>query len=244
MHRLHLAEINHARFRLQRKLGLGKIPKSALTTAQMSTLENELAAILDSSKGERAVAKFLGNHPEILFAHVTKVRSHCDYVLREFSIHGKFFADAVVISANSSGFTVTFIELEPVVDPLFTKKGVPGKRLNGAYKQVHDWMEYIAQENHAMRRALSESAMTRDLLGRVSANYEPANAKGWRLKDVDTRIFWRYEIIIGRRDSAPIKTRNLMTDWKADVHVRTYDGLLEAARIAGNKGIPGAVSDG
>ena len=44
-----------------------------------------------------------------------------------------------MLNSYSGAWEDMFVELEPVGDPVFTKAGVPGRRLAGALKQVEDW---------------------------------------------------------------------------------------------------------
>ena len=67
---------------------------------------------------------------------------------------------------------------------------------------------------------------------RYDRNHEPSSYAGQQLRDPKTYIYYKYHIIIGRRDKINEETRNLMSriKYQDDIDIRTYDRILDVAK--------------
>ena len=186
----------------------------------------EFRRILDNEGGERAVAKYLCDNPEILYWTLCPSSGHARYVFCEFPLGSQYNVDVVILNSYSGTWEVYFVELEPVHDPVYTKAGIPSQRLAGAIKQLDDWREYVQQNPDAVRRDLVRWAMERDKLGYTKR--EPVNRSGDRLADSRTVILYRYQVVIGRssKHSAEVRALAGRHALSHSQQVVSYDRLL------------------
>jgi hypothetical protein len=163
----------------------------------MKMLEPQFLHILETGKGERPVKRFLKKYAWVVAERFHKI-AHATYVVSEFPFGSDYRADFVVLGGFSGGWEIHFIELEPPDSPLFTKSGVPAKRLNGAMHQVDSWRIFIDQNRQDVLRELSKHTMKHDLL-RGPNTEEPTDSIGWHLSNSKASLHWYYDIVIGRR---------------------------------------------
>jgi len=151
-------------------------------------------------------------------------------VFEEFPLGGAFLVDLVLLNSYSGAWEAHLIELEPVADPIFTKKRTPSERLAIAIRQIDDWRTYVEQNKEAVRRDLVRWAKRRDLLG-YSGRGEPCNYSGDRLADPNTVILFRYHVVIGRSTKLVNLSRILAGQYSGNhwIEVVTYDRLLRLA---------------
>ena len=106
------------------------------------SLKDELTEVFNQMSGEREIHAYLKKQPWLILSTFMNAGGHLNYVLPEFSLAGKHFADFVVMQSFSGGWNIAFIELEPVDEKPFIKNGSPSKRLRGAIKQIDDWRTF------------------------------------------------------------------------------------------------------
>ena len=95
---------------------------------------SDFQSFLDAQTGERQVADFIRQKPQVLYWALCGRSGHCRFVFHEFPLGSSFVADFVVLNSYSGVWEVKFVEFEPVDERIFTKAGVPAKRLAGAIK--------------------------------------------------------------------------------------------------------------
>ncbi|HEY3520239.1 MAG TPA: Shedu anti-phage system protein SduA domain-containing protein [Rhodanobacteraceae bacterium] len=190
----------------------------------------EFEEFLDSAKGERAICRRIAERSQILYWALC-TGGHDRYVFKEFPLGNSYVVDFAVLNSHSGSWQVTFVEFEPIDAKLFTRSGVPSKRLASALKQVDDWAEYFAQHKPQIRADLVRWAKKKDILGYASGN-EPCNFSGDRLADPSTSLFDQYCIFIGRRllSSSEDLRRKSMFQSRHNVEIATYDRLLDLVR--------------
>ena len=194
-------------------------------------LKDKLAEVLNQTSGEREIHAFLKEEPWLVWATFMNSGGHSRYVIPEFSLAGKYYADFVVIQSFSGGWNVAFIELEPVDEKLFIKDGSPSKRLRGAIKQIDDWKTFQECERASLCSGLADAARKQDILyPEYNLAREPWCVK-MPLRDPKTYLCFEYFIVMGRRsefdeDLIHVKSRFLPHH---GVEILTYDRLFEVA---------------
>lgn len=191
----------------------------------------EFEALLDGGSGERGLSELLGRKPQLLYWALCRMGGHSRYVFREFPLGNTYVADFAVLNSYSGVWEVKFVELEPVNDRLFTKAGVPAKRLAGAIKQVDDWAEYFEANKPQVRADLVRWAKAKDLL-RYSDGDRPSNFSGHYLAHPQTNLFESFHIFMGRRASASEEEhrRKGQLSRRHNVEVATYDRFLDVVK--------------
>src|SRR5579862_7175170 len=104
------------------------------------SLAKSLTSVLANSDTERPVCAWLKRNP-LVISH--GLGGFPRYVVAEFPFGSDFRADFVRLCPFSGGWDIDFVELEPPAANLFTRRGVPSKRLNGAMAQVDSWRTFV-----------------------------------------------------------------------------------------------------
>lgn len=197
------------------------------------SLRDSLSVLLDKTKGEREIHRFLKENPALVWGMFCNVGGHSDYVISEFRIREKFRCDFVVMQSYSGAWDVHMIELEPVDSRLFKSKDEkPEKRFRGGIDQIEDWKRFIATEEVTFKNCLADTAMKSDLFQReYNLNAEPSSMAGDELRNPKTVIWYNYHIIIGRSSQLDSHKKFLKSSYHSvnDVKVHTYDRLLRVA---------------
>ncbi|MDA0831744.1 MAG: DUF4263 domain-containing protein [Planctomycetota bacterium] len=147
-----------------------------------------LKNVLDTKSGERAACTYLRDNAEIVHCALCPQSGHFNYVLYEFPFGAQHKADFVVLTSNSRGWDVNFVECEPVDAKVITKKRKPADRLVGAISQTKDWGRYISLNNGTVRRDLADWCKSRDKLLYHTPGTEPTSYTGHELRDPETYI--------------------------------------------------------
>ncbi|WP_414586680.1 Shedu anti-phage system protein SduA domain-containing protein [Scytonema sp. PCC 10023] len=196
------------------------------------TLKNKLVKALDQAKGEREIHAFLKEEPLLVWATFMNCGGHSDYVIPEFSLSGKYYADFVVMQSFSGGWNIAFIELEPVDEKPFNQHGNPSKRLRGAIKQIDDWQDFEKDEGASLRSHLADAAQKYDTLyPERNLAREPWCVK-MPLRDPKTYLCCEYFIVMGRRshfDEKLIHVKSKFARHHNNVEILTYDRFIEVA---------------
>jgi hypothetical protein len=190
---------------------------------------SDFEEFLDQQKGERGMSSFLEKRPQILYWCLCGTGGHTRFVFREFPIGTQYVADYVVVNSYSGLWQVKFVELEPVDDLVFTKKGTPTKRFAEAIKQADDWAEYFENNKNQIRQELVRWAKDKDILGYDSDDDNPVNYSGNYLVDPNSSLWESFHIIIGRRDKLSSKSHHRKATYhkRHNIDVRSYDMLLD-----------------
>lgn len=192
----------------------------------------DFSQFLDETKGEREVSKYLEQHSQILYWTLCRASGHCRFVFREFPLGSDYKVDYVIVNSYSGVWEMMFIELEPVDDPVFTKAGVPTKRLAGAIKQLGDWKEYVDMHKDSVRATLVKWAEHgKDILG-YSGVEHISNYSGDYLADPASYLADSYHIVIGRRDNVSRSGHKRKASYTLQhrMEIMSYDRILDLVR--------------
>lgn len=183
----------------------------------------DLKRALDEAKTEQDISRWLKANPSVIGKLVNARYPHVFDNMRV----GTRIPDFVVLDSFSGGWDVTFVELEPPNESLFTKAGVPAFRLAGAIKQCDDWRSYIGKHSDEVQRRLSEKYMAGDPIypGKKDA---PKDCRGIPLTDPQSTICWHFLIVIGRRDKLTPDQIARKADYRGNhrIEIATYDRLV------------------
>jgi hypothetical protein len=195
------------------------------------TLKNRFVKVLDQAKGEREIHAFLKEEPLLVWATFMNCGGHSDYVIPEFSLSGRYYADFVVMQSFSGGWNIAFIELEPVDEKPFNQEGNPYKRLRGAIKQINDWHDFENEEGASLRSHLADAAKKYDTLyPERNLAREPQCVK-MPLRDPKTYLCCKYFIVMGRRSHFDEELIHVKSKFARhhNVEILTYDRFIEVA---------------
>ena len=173
---------------------------------------------------------FLKKNPEIVFWTFFGMGGHSDYVVSEFSLGKALRCDFVLMSSDSGGWEVNFVELEPVHDSLYNKDRTPSRRLRIAKKQIDDWKRYVHDDGISLRMQLAEAAKSKNCLyPKLDDHSEPSSLSGKLLCHPKTHIQFYYHIVIGRREKlSPIANELRSSSFEHDrIEIATYDRFIE-----------------
>jgi len=197
----------------------------------MKSHKDAVIQALSRSNGERSIARYLKRNPYLVLRAFGDFGNHGNYVLAEFGLGKAFCADFVIIQGYSTGWRVDFVELEPVVDPLFNKDRTPTKRLRLAQKQIADWREYERTDGPSLRRQLADATKKGDLIKHCSDLGDPCTMSNQRLRDPESFVRYCHHIVIGRRELLTRQGQRLRSRSFADdyIDIATYDRIIDVA---------------
>lgn len=189
----------------------------------------QLIEALSARDYEGPITSVLKRNPLILSRSVRGF-AFARLVTPEFRFGTDYRADFVLLGPYSGGCDIHFVELEPPGAALFTKRGCPAKRLNEALSQVGDWKRYIEKHRDTVLHELSKHVQSHELVFEYR-EAEPTCNGGWPLYHPEIWLHWHYTIIIGRRAALSMREQGMKSSFSHihDVHIMTYDRLLEAA---------------
>lgn len=203
-----------------------------------------LALLLRSNPREEALQLFFAQYPQFLLG-LSGTSSECDLAfLTKPPVGTNYFADYAVLSVSQGGASISLFEIEPSSSQLFTQKGTPARRLQGALGQIWDWHQWI----EANRDSFVNDMLTRALSAPFFHERDTNNS--FRLRNSsDVEQSWRafggmncygvgYYIVIGRwcnlskdhRERLVMMNRNEAPYRK----IYTYDQLARRAFIRPN----------
>jgi hypothetical protein len=196
----------------------------------MQSLKKRLFQTLDDDAGERKVCRFLKAHPQVIHWAFCTAGGHSQYVVPEFRFGCNYRADFVIVFSYSGAFEIHFIELEPPADSVITKGGTPTKRLNSAISQIGDWRRFVERNPMLIRKDLSDSCESQDVLG-FFPRTRPFNYATGDLDKPGSSVKWQYHVIIGRREKVTRQMREKINQFHFNdfVEICTYDRLLDIA---------------
>jgi len=128
----------------------------------MRWYKTALLKALEASNGERVVNAFLKRHPQLLVTAFNYGWNHI-FLVPEFQLGAKLRADFVLFGGYSGGWSVRFIELEPVGARLYLNNGTPSKELRIAIRQISDWREHIRIHEAHLRDELSRAMVSKNV---------------------------------------------------------------------------------
>lgn len=207
---------NDLSFRFLESLDIPEIDSAIKHIRQVSSAIkfNEL---LSKTTGERSVAAELDmNHRVLRSATGYCHEGEAAYCFKEFRFGADFVADFVILTPRRSlPPLVNLVELEPVDDPVFTRKGTPSSRLLGAVNQIKQWKDWVTK-NHDL--FLSE------LNKRSNQSIDPLTLHGWmRSGRIEAQSF----IFIGRRSSMNPEYRSLWNSPDERLTIHSYDTFVD-----------------
>jgi hypothetical protein len=157
---------------------------------------DELTQILDTSKGERELCRFIKENPFVLIESLNYFGQPV-WVISEFPLGNDHYADFVVLAPYSGAFEIKLIEIEPPSSPIFNKNGTLAKKTNKALEQVNSWKTYIAKNRPQFLRDIEKYGTEKDL---IRKHDKPITCTaGWRIHHPKMGIHTSFDIIIGRR---------------------------------------------
>ncbi len=188
-------------------------------------------ALLDGSPKERDLLTFLKDYPYIVRNALNSHAWNEVLVKAEFSLGGDYFADYLILSADSGAWHATLIELEcPTARP-FNKNGTSSQALNKGLAQLNDWAVWIEKNDAPFRARLSSLAELENVPAQCSkcCDHQLAHTE---LRDTRTVIHKRFVVVVGRRES--------FSDARTQAHrgkyheqgreIASYDRLLDLAK--------------
>lgn len=193
-------------------------------------IEAKLTSLLETASGEREVAAFLKQFPQIVLRAVVRFGDGT-CVVSEFPFGTEYRADFVVLAPFSGGWEIHFVELEPPSERLFNADGTMAKRLNKATAQIDSWRMFIDQNRRTVLHDLARFAKERDLL-HGPREKEPTCHVGWPLYHPRSCLLFQYDIVIGRRGQLSDQTLQAKGSFRDNhkVEIMTYDRLIDIAR--------------
>ncbi len=194
-------------------------------------LKNKLVEALNQAEGEREIHAFLKKEPWLIWSTFMNSGGHSNYVIPEFSLAGKHFADFVVMQSFSGGWNISFIELKPIDEKLFIQDGSPSKRLRGAIKQIDDWKNFEYSEKASLCSHLADAAQKYDTLYPEHNLAREASSVKMPLRDPQTYLCCKYFIVMGRRSDLDEKLLHDKSkfDRNHNFELLTYDRFIEVA---------------
>lgn len=214
-----LTEIGSSDFAFLRSLKIAQIELSTDFIAQNS-LSLEFSELLQAESGERVAHSFLDEHHHLLRAATGYYHpGDAGYCLKEFRLGSDHVTDFLVVNPRRSlAPLINLVELEPIVDDVFTKKGLPSQRLTTAMRQVKEWRKWIDQNTDYFIESLKK---------RLRNAMDPASLDKWFYhNEVELKSF----IFIGRREI--IKERDHRDVWASQdpyLTIHTYDTIHEVS---------------
>jgi hypothetical protein len=191
----------------------------------------QLRRILATDPSERSVVAYMQSAPWIPYWTFCASSGHDRYAIFEFPLGNAYKCDLLLLNSYSGSWEALFIEFEPVGDRVFTKAGVPTKRLAAAQKQVDEWSTFIERNRELVRADMVRYAKAKDRLLYSVRKGEPSNMSGQRLADPTTYIVIRYKIVIGRSSVMSPEALALAGRYRSsrNAEVVSYDRLLHLA---------------
>ena len=207
-----------------------KTNKTLRETKKINMLTEKLLEILDHSKGERELCRFLKYNPFVLTTSLSYL-GRPRRVIAEFPLGNDYKADFVVLAPYSGAFEIRLIEIEPPESKIFNKDGTLARRANKALEQVNSWRTYIEKNKQQFLRDIEKYAQTKDL---IQSHSEPITCTaGSSIHDPSMWIYPKFDIIIGRRktlDKIDLE-RKAGFGKNGDVSIITSDRLLQGTEI-------------
>lgn len=193
-------------------------------------LTKKLRKILDDSKGERELCKFLKENPFVLTTSLNYM-GNPRWVIAEFPLGNDYRADFVVMVPFSGGFDIRLIEIEPPNCKIFNKDGSFTKRVNKAFEQVKSWDTYIEKNKQQFLKDIEKYGQEKDL---IQSHSGPITCTaGFRIQHPTMAIHSYFDIIIGRRVTLNETDLEKKAEFakKNIASLITSDRLLEGAKI-------------
>lgn len=178
----------------------------------------ELEEAIENADDEKPIQEFLESRPQLL---VTLLRGRDRFCIPKARLAGKYVTDFMLADADSLGIRWVLVELEtPRSSVTLLESNQLDKNARKGLSQVTEWREW--------------------LLNNLASARQPRKKDGLGL--VDIRPESQGIVLVGRRaalheNAEAVRTR---IREKQDVHVHTYEWLVESLRgVLGFRGPPG-----
>jgi len=186
----------------------------------------ELLKALEESENEREIGRYLKNNIHLVKNTLNVWSWNCVICKPELKIGTKYIADFIVLSANSGCWNCVLIEMQSHKDRIFLKDGTASKGLREAQKQVQEWQMWIESHDIEFREYLAELAKGEPAQCSNTMRHTRAETE---LRDSKTVIWYKYKILIGRRDSLD-EEGNQRRNYFDGIEIVTFDRLLDYAK--------------
>jgi hypothetical protein len=185
--------------------------------------------LLEGSSSEREVQTFLKVHPFIVRNALNAHAWNSVHLKAEFPLGGKYFADFLILSADSGAWHAILIELESPVARPFNQNGTPSQALNKGLAQLDEWKIWIEKNDASFRETLSSLVKAESVPSRCSRDHQYADAE---IRDPHTVIHTSYVVVVGRRRSYSDSNAQARRGeyWDRGHEIASYDRLLDTAK--------------
>lgn len=202
--------------------------KGHMLDTREPTDPDDVRRFLDGSRGEREAVQYLRKYPDLVSWTFCRTGGHSRFLLCEFPLGSSYRADFVALVSYSGAWEAHYVELEPVDDPVFTKKGLQSQRLATAVRQVNDWQQHLRTRASEVRQDLVRWIGERDLLGHFPGHPLSNQSRNY-LSDMNTVLFEHFHIVIGRSSKMSEATIRHLGKFSggAGVDVVTYDRFVQ-----------------
>jgi hypothetical protein len=168
----------------------------------------ELRNLVRIGAKETELQKHLEKFPFIL----SQQFSHCNHLVSQFNLGGKYQADFLCLNMPSRNYHWCGIEIESSTKAVITNNLRRSSVLEHALQQIRDWRDYLNANNDFAQRAKSKSGL--------GLEYSVYNIPGM--------------VIIGRRihdESILASWNNLRSQIQANdnIKVMSWDGIIDHA---------------
>jgi hypothetical protein len=115
------------------------------------------AATLDAAGSEHDLQRYLGDHPLLLIQPFSG--GHGRWVHPRKRLGSEHVTDFVIGDRDSLGYDWLAVELESPLARPFTAAGDPSAHLTHAFRQLHDWRNWLTSNIDYARRPQSEHGL-------------------------------------------------------------------------------------
>lgn len=186
-----------------------------------------LKQALNSAKNEQEIGAYLKQHLELIYA-LNEHSWNCVIPAAEFPIGTKYRSDFIVLSACSGYWNCVLIEMQSPNDKIYTKRKEASAGLREAQRQIEEWQMYISSYEPAFRDQLAELAADEPAFCSNASVHQRASTE---LRDPHTMIYFRYKILIGRRQYLMGDLNKRRSTLIAPCcEIVTFDRLLDRAK--------------
>jgi hypothetical protein len=195
--------------------------------------------MIDSSSiREEEIHHLLALNPHVLLDCFTHPSPLLRKSLTKFRLGNEFTTDFALVAGHSMRYECILIELESPSDRLFTKSGIPAKKLVSAIKQISDWNTWISKNGSFFRSELARRLVETARLDLSGEKQRTTFAGAHQIELLDrgfvalNPIKLEFKIVIGRRrflSREDNERRASLCQMAESLEIVTYDRLLDFA---------------
>lgn len=217
-----------------------EFPKHVLNAPPTFNEIKEFAKLILEDESEESFQKYISKHPHFLFRLAPSTDDTNLGLLVKPPISNFNTADYGILSVSQGGCRIFLVEIERPSDNLFTNKLTPAQKLQTAIGQVHDWDQWIRNNQQAFVNTCFK-------LLKNSSKYPQKGKNGsfiycdknklentWNAFGGSEFCTLQYLIVIGRwsKLSEDQKKRLMYLNrnfGELNLRIRTYDNLVRKA---------------